>query len=378
MSALELVSYYVGHGSMYYVEVRNDASETVLHLIVDAGTNPRAANPAMVMSNLGSIVARIASRPAQVIVCLTHFHLDHYSHMAHLLDGIASLGPAVPYLIYLTASPKCFNLRSAGWRHSLFEELYDPLGSMSEEVVFRDIVMRHGKNLRLLDAYQNGLENLWAFPPAISLDRLFSWTDVTNDENRNGTLFALRVDGSLIWFTGDITGTTMEWLIGNDILPQAGRDIRELVNGAQNIAMTVPHHGSIHTLEESYFIYADPLLKKHSPLTTEDFNKFFKLLCGDRFNHAFVSADFEDRYKHPDAWTLYWLMELQSDSSVAHVSVGYKHVAGNYMTIADTKLYPPVRYFDIFTRYKNLYVTWHFAENANAAIVVYDNPAVVM
>lgn len=378
MPHVELISYYTGHGGLYYAEVQDDVPATALHLIVDAGTNPTASDPNQVATNLQDIVQRIAARPAQVIVCLTHAHLDHYSHLGELLDSIASLTAAPPYRVYVTPRPSAFTVQHSFLRANIIPELFDPLKSMTaSNSVFNDILTRHQPQVRLLDACQNGRETLFSIPRTASLDRLFSWMDSGYDENRNGTLFSLSVGGALIWFTGDITGETMRWLIEDS--PQAATDIQARAAAATSVAITVPHHGSVHTLEEGGFIYYDPDQGNDSPLSASSFDDFFQLLCGGKLDEAFVAADFQDQYGHPDSWTLYFLMQVMNDSAVAHDSIGYKHVPGEYDTIADTKAHVAGGYYwDTYRENKNLHVTWGMTNPNNAGTVFYLNPSVVM
>lgn len=378
MAQARFTSFYAGHGGLYYTEVKDNAGTTILHLVVDAGTKPRIYDAAQLDRNLDSIAVNVKDFPADVVVCLTHPHLDHYSHIDDLLVKIGQL-VTVGLKVFLTMDPGDFNVMSNPYAcQKAVSEMCKPLNSMTRHnQVFRNLMKHFPNSLYFLASYHAGVECLWHSTTLdAKLYRLFTWLDDSIEKNRNGTLFALKLDRSLIWFTGDITGENMRWVIEEDAADQVRKDIASLTDQTDNVAITVPHHGSVHSLEQGCFIYADPTKGEDSPFTVESLGKFLALLTGGNFSSAFVSADFMDEYGHPDAWTLYWLTTYLKPCAGQHDFIGYKHVEGYYAIIADANAHTPLGYYwDTFSEYKDMNVTWNMSNPADAATVFCLNPS---
>jgi len=137
---------------------------------------------------------------------------------------------------------------------------------------------------------------------------------INNGTNQNSANFALIARGAEagnmegIWFTGDSTGLTFLRFMQNADLCEA---VSRLFRGCNPLFMTVPHHGSIHTLCE--FGFAAPESQSVYGISYTSPN--LEILLGKKigFSPSFIlSAGAQDRFQHPSGQAMKIYGELST------------------------------------------------------------------
>ena len=94
---MEWTVYYCGHGAMNYIEVMDESDSVVLKIVIDAGctedkcqTKDGEKREADV--NFDELNTRLWNRweDASIIICITHYHEDHYNYLSHMYKSIVN------------------------------------------------------------------------------------------------------------------------------------------------------------------------------------------------------------------------------------------------------------------------------------------------
>lgn len=285
MSRISLDMYYVGHGAMFYAEILDDADNLEMKLLVDAGSNSDETGEGA-QNSMEDVIGRIMANSAPLIICITHLHTDHYSFIWEL-----------------------FVTLNNAERFEMLEAFY--VGSMrfgSKEVnlfqyadVFRDIAFlvldKNEQAWRHLGVVREETDLWHSEDGEVRLTVLFNLLTGGGDENDNSAVFCLKHDEAkqMVMFTGDITGTTLTRICSSSTCLGA---FVAAVNG-YSVWMTVPHHGSIHTLEKDDFIIQAGRQGQQSYYTSRNLDNLFQP-AGLRDMGFFISTGVKDKFGHPD------------------------------------------------------------------------------
>lgn len=286
MSRISLDMYYVGHGAMFYAEIFNNSNELEMKLLVDAGSNSDVTEVVAEQSEK-EVIGRIMDNSASLIVCITHLHTDHYSYIRDLFYEL-----------------------NAAEQFEMLEAFY--VGSMrfgSEEVnlfqyadVFRNIAFllldQNKQAWRHLGVIEEETELWHSADGEVRLTVLFNLLTGGGDENDNSAVFCLKHERvkQMVMFTGDITG----WTLSNICFCKYYRDAFIKAVKSYSVWMTVPHHGSIHTLEKCGFIFWGEVRRDKLYISEQLDYLFYQ--AGLMAMGFFISAGMQDEFGHPDCF----------------------------------------------------------------------------
>lgn len=287
MHSIHYEAMYVGHGALNYIEVR-DADGTVdKTIIVDAGSTSDYLGIAHQSRDSMKQKVLQLQGAGSLIICITHIHEDHYSFLTYLLYEIISQGK-IPIIdaIYL-----------GGVKDDA--ELY--MKAYSLFMLVSTIETAPGTRRVEILGKREEPETLWKIDNDVEFELLFSGLVYPDtDTNSNSANFGIYSwdKHTGIWFTGDSTGKTFMRLMNNENLASLVGWAFGLNNG---IVMTVPHHGSIRTLEDDNFVSsADKINWTYTNWTTLCENKVG--ITGFIYVASFGA---NDMHSHPSGTAIY-------------------------------------------------------------------------
>ena len=293
MSYVEGGSYHVGHGAMHYLKVKNDEGEVEKKILIDAGSNQddgiNMFSPQTVFDDIYN------SKQEQCIFCLTHLHADHYAYFNIIIKKLFKRNRLCVVDRFYVGSVKS--------QAAIFEMINNNPGASEHDEFLCGIDLLN-ELITILDTKVVFMDTVSTIPKPewvsedgdVELHVLFNclFNDDVHWLNANSANYLLRkkTNKRAFWVTGDITGRTFDHLWRDGELQSK---ISYLVEG-YNVTLTVPHHGSLHTMLESDFI------KKGN----SNPHKWF-LLCfmlGLRNYSLILNSCFGDRYGHPSGIAL--------------------------------------------------------------------------
>lgn len=285
--------FYVGHGAMNYLQILDAWGNVVSHFLVDAGSSDDKTDGTVLENNLALVRTEISNHlMAPLVILITHFHDDHYN----LLNSLQIPDSSEYWL--------CVGSLTDEW--DILNEPQNPLAmfwnlhpNMNKEILGRlevptpfqapnvplgDVEVYYLWNNYFTDITEEAIHEVFPHASRGSFHR-----------NRNGTAVAFLCNGKVVVFTGDMTGANFWALLLEDNFRKA---IQQLFDG-HTVWMTVPHHGSLHTLSE-------PL---QHPLISLDLSTLY--YCTECLQAAltevfpcahrlYISAGVRDRYNHPN------------------------------------------------------------------------------
>lgn len=274
--------YYCGHGAMNYIEVTNEDGIVVLKILIDAGTTQDdIANEAE--NNFLRMKERLLKPNAcgenvLIWICITHYHEDHYSYINRLITELTKYENLIVYLGSVGDS----RLRICqNETETFFAKIWNLwLGSIMADTVIRPQLLWQGQNIELYILWNNLCPD-------------------SSDYNDNSAAFLVRDTSSFdaFVFLGDMTGTTFLALAD---LPELMDAVSGLMSGyGQNV--TVPHHGSIKTLQQAGFINID----ESREAGTESMDPLVQAMHSMGMDNGvyYISNGVLDTHKHPDYMT---------------------------------------------------------------------------
>ena len=277
---------YVGHGAMNYIQVYDRTGHVTAHLLVDAGSTDDKTDGSLRERNLDFVSEEISSYPAPVYVFITHFHEDHYN----LLDQLHIPWNVTGGLYVGSIQREC--------------EFDDPENKLrmfwnTHERMNRRILERITTHKKLLTLGNVQIYCLWnnyftdITDPALHT-RFPRANRGTLYRNRNGAAFAFLCGQDAVVFSGDMTGANF-WALFEGSL---SADVTSLLNG-YTVWMTVPHHGSLHTLSEPVL---SPLLSLNLGTLFYAAEKLIDVMQNVFQNpvRMYISAGYRDRHSHPN------------------------------------------------------------------------------
>lgn len=308
MSKVEYTSYYVGHGAMNYVHVMDDDGQTVIKILIDAGSkqdiSPTSSlQPEAKASDISfyELMENIYnSGEHEWIFCLTHLHADHYSYFNRIFVNLY-YGKRL-YVIknfYVGSVPGTMSVLLRNY--DVYDEMFEALGVFNwwlNKIPNETVILSKSDTPILLwtDGYEDGVQLYLLFNSIYdSIDNEFS-----NCLNDNCANYLVKNVGSesMIWFTGDSTGKTFNYYLNNNMQAAC---IASIMDGCSRIYITVPHHGSIKTLKAG-FLYRRQFWNTSNP--ADNWRKLCKRLF-DTIKYSLVlSACPDDKYNHPDIMAL--------------------------------------------------------------------------
>lgn len=228
--------YYVGHGSMFYAEILDDSGQLELKLLVDAGSNSDETGKGAGQSQR-DVIRRIMANSTPLIVCITHLHTDHYSFIWKLFTML--------YQKEQFRMLKAFYVGSM--RFGSLDWLLFAYAADFQKIAYL-LLARNKQVWRPLGVIGEEMELWQSADGEVRPTVLLNLLEIDGDENDNSAVFCLKqnVARQMVMFTG----ATLSRIYGNDTY----RDTFVSAVNGYSVWMTVPHHGSIHTLEENDFI----------------------------------------------------------------------------------------------------------------------------
>ena len=330
MAKLEvrLHSLYAGHGNFYHIEMQAEDGDA-RHIIVDAGSLQQKGDPVRIRQNIDEVVGKLVESGMEesVILCTTHMDYDHISFIKTIYDKVCSVDPRIIDRVIVTMPPAM----------DVLERTAETLDCKGDLTATANALLDLAETL-IIDELIDEPEVIFDIPGIdVVFGVLCSWLCVSTriDTNSNTSVFYLRCaspEVSIVWFMGDATGGTMTSMLERDNIR---RSVANLTNGAHEVYMTTPHHGSIHSLIEDNFISDRTDREGISRKNLEGFLDFMHQ--GHYIYGLYVNADFNDRFLHPDDWT----MRIMENHAVSKPSqplfyLTYRHAFGGYSCIADT------------------------------------------
>lgn len=287
MSRISLDMYYVGHGAMFYAEILDDADNLEMKLLVDAGSNSDETGEGA-QNSMEDVIGRIMANSAPLIICITHLHTDHYSFIWELFVTLNNAERFEMLEAFYVGS-----MRFGSKKKNLIEyaDAFQDIGYL--------VRARNKPAWKHLGFIVNE-EDLWqSADEQVRLTVLFNLLGGDGDENDNSAVFCLKHDEAkqMVMFTGDITGTTLTRICSSSSSTCLGAFVAA-VNG-YSVWMTVPHHGSIHTLEKDDFIIQAGRQGQQSYYTSRNLDNLFQP-AGLRDMGFFISTGVKDKFGHPD------------------------------------------------------------------------------
>lgn len=241
--------FYVGHGSMNLLDIRKD-NQTVCMMLIDAGTRPRVPEPPeellfydMIQNSISTVSVQLKQAleaDVPVYVFVTHHHIDHFNFLTNQLRTFVEAA----YAIYIPCPPS-----DDAWGPE-DRELFLMAQQMQmdgKNVVFIQDVLQAGREDRMLEIPL----------PDILEDsvQMCCWTPYAGSEglrepNSVGTIYGIRMkeEHNAMLFTGDMDATMMCAIQRNSCVQISIRNFFERIPDSPPHIITVPHHGSYHSL----------------------------------------------------------------------------------------------------------------------------------
>ena len=236
-----MIMYYVGHGAMFYAEILDDADNLEMKLLVDAGSNSDETGR-LARQSKADVFRRIMANDIPLIVCITHLHTDHYSFIWNLFS---TLNRQRRFRMLQAVYVGSMQFGLVEWTLCAYAAEFQHIAYL--------VLAKKREAWKPLGLFE-GETDLWQSADGeVRLTVLFNLLTGGGDENDNSAVFCLKHERikQMVMFTGDITGTTLTRICSSGTYLGA---FVAVVNG-YSVWMTVPHHGSIHTLEEDLEYY---------------------------------------------------------------------------------------------------------------------------
>lgn len=283
---------YVGHGAMNYIQIYDNSNQNQVlgHVLVDAGSTDDKTDHTFLNQNLNYIKQEIAQHTAPVYVFITHFHADHYNLLNKLKIPKDSEGG-----MYIGSMQYMDDLIGEGPENKLYQFwlLHE---SMEREILYQTLIpvkMMEIGDVKIYCLWNNYCTNITG---AAIKNTFFSASFGKLCRNRNGAAFAFCCGDNAVIFPGDMTGANFMALFLQDDLYMH----MKLLLNSYKIWMTVPHHGSSHTLALEPFF--DPLVCIDLKTLSYDFDRLLWVMT-DVFQgpiRMYISAGCRDKFFHPD------------------------------------------------------------------------------
>ncbi len=235
MSETDIRHMYVGHGALNWIQFKQ-YERVIKTIVIDAGSNE---------DHLGQIeetrdwfLDKIdGCEDKSVILCLTHLHIDHYSFF---LDILENAGLAEKIDVFYVGG-----FSSDIQPEEVCGTLWDAI-CYAQDQELMEIIFLH-ELIEPERLWSEGGNELWVLFSCICGD--------IDDLNSYSANYAIKTDDDYgIWFTGDSTGWTFNFLIDHDkIIPP----IRDFFQRCKSLTITVPHHGSLNTLLTAGFVFCE-------------------------------------------------------------------------------------------------------------------------
>lgn len=277
--------YYSGHGAMHFVEV-GDGNTLEKIILIDAGKTSDGTGEAADAS-AGEVLKRLCHPAAAcgIIVCVTHMHADHYSYIAGMLKRLRERG--------LSDRVEKVYFGSQGW------DVFRTEGDAKTIKYWLDDWGQAGRAEFLNPVTSETV--LWSSPDGRrSLSVLLNRIIDSGDENARSAVYFVKDSDYKqgILFTGDISGVTMELVRTSPAICGA---LKTALQGYY-LYMTIPHHGSIHSLEEGNFAVdiIPNLGKRYTDVRIRDLLNKIGVTSFDMM----ISSGVDDEHGHPDMWTV--------------------------------------------------------------------------
>ncbi len=296
MAAINAKFFYVGHGAMNYIQIFDDVNAVVCQILIDAGCNDDKTNGEKRERNIAFVKEQLVdNKTVPTLVLLTHFHDDHYNLLTSLITGgiedVWLLVGSLTDMLFMNDPEnevtQLFNLLGEN-RRMILPRIESPVPLLSTLGI--PVQLPDGIDLYCLwNTYFAEItqETIGDIVPRPSLGQGYV--------NRNGAAFALCHEENALLFLGDMTGANFWALLLEDHL----RTSIQTIFSNLKIWMTVPHHGSMHTLS------MEPLLHPFVSLNLPTFHynierlqsaltNVFSRPCG-----MYISAGYSDKFCHP-------------------------------------------------------------------------------
>lgn len=280
---------YVGHGAMNYIQIYDDSNEVLGHVLVDAGSTDDKTDHTFLNQNLNYIQQEIAKNTAPVIILITHLHEDHYNLLWNLKSTIIG---RIEYL--------CI-----GSTQSIDNDLSDPenilkilwnLQAESKRIVLEQITAPV-EMFTLGDVQVYCLwNNYFTKITSTMADYKYVYARRGDDyRNENGAAFAFLCKDKAVVFSGDMTGDNFRQLQRGSTLE---KQIRKVL-GQKLVYMTVPHHGSLHSLQKTEWRRWLLLNRKTCYFNVSVISNIIKKVFQSPIK-MYISAGKMDKFGHPN------------------------------------------------------------------------------
>lgn len=288
--------FYVGHGAMNYIQIFDDANAVVCQILIDAGSNDDKTDRSKKNSNIAFVQEQlVGNKTVPTIVLLTHFHDDHYNLLTSLIkqeiQDVWMLVGSLTDMIFMNNPEnqvaQLFNILDEN-RRMILPRIESPVHILSETGI--PVQLPDGIDFYCLwnnyfaEITKQTIEDIVPLP---SLGQGYV--------NRNGAAFALCLGDNALLFLGDMTGANFFALLLEDNLRTS---IHEIFFDLK-IWMTVPHHGSMHTLSMEPFLH--PFISLNLPTFHYNIEHLQSALTEvfSRPYGMYVSAGYRDKFGHP-------------------------------------------------------------------------------
>ena len=282
-----MIMYYVGHGAMFYAEILDDADNLEMKLLVDAGSNSDETGR-LARQSKADVFRRIMANDIPLIVCITHLHTDHYSFIWNLFS---TLNRQRRFRMLQAVYVGSMQFGLVEWTLCAYAAEFQHIAYL--------VLAKKREAWKPLGLFE-GETDLWQSADGeVRLTVLFNLLTGGGDENDNSAVFCLKHERikQMVMFTGDITGTTLTRICSSGTYLGA---FVAVVNG-YSVWMTVPHHGSIHTLEEDDFIIQAGRQGHPAYYTSRNLGWLFQQ-AGLSNMGFFISTGVNDKFGHPDCF----------------------------------------------------------------------------
>ena len=297
MAKINAKFFYVGHGAMNYIQIFDDANAIVCQILIDAGCNDDKTDGSKRESNVAFVKEQLVdNKYVSTVILLTHFHDDHYNLLTSLitreLENVWLLVGSLTDMLFMNNPEndvaQLFHILEEN-RRMILPRIESPVRILSKMRI--PVQLPDGIDFYCLwnnyfaDITTETIEDI---VPRPSLGQSYV--------NRNGAAFALCLGDNALLFLGDMTGANFWALLLEDHL----RTSIQTIFGNLKIWMTVPHHGSMHTLS------LEPMLHPFISLNLATFHynierlqsaltEVFSRPCG-----MYVSTGYIDKFCHPN------------------------------------------------------------------------------
>ena len=311
MSEAECTCYHMGHGAMYCVTVYEDSKKKFIkkRFLIDAGSNQDCSidGNRFADTNVDKIIDIIdASSDEEWIFCLTHLHKDHYSAFQTISERVSDIERKVQiFFIGSLTEDEWQNITEAALKS--FDEytagkqaLQNMLDKFGDKVIF----LNH--RTEAIDLWSDGNVSLYLlFNCMFNLDTL---EDAKQTLNSNCASFLVKQKShqSAFWFTGDVTGETLDNIVRGH--KKTMNKMKAILKDCIDVVITPPHHGSIHSLMMKGFAQVK-IDKKSEDWSSTNWVDFCDKIGLIRSGSGLIcrlawSSCLYDKYQHPDGVAL--------------------------------------------------------------------------